>query len=180
MTVFQSHPEPDVAQAEGSLKLGAVQIVDVVSGVVHDLDEFGQRIRIVMERAPTVIADSDKLAEVTASLLRSALDSAPSGGPIEVEVAARCLAQSHQTVASGGERQECQALVSVAIRDHGADAEHGSPTSTPNRTNEADLESALVDAQNIVRLHKGRLWVTDNAEHGRRTLGFCLSSDQAA
>lgn len=178
MTASQSYPEPDVAQAEGSLKLGAVQIVDVVSGVVHDLDELGQRIRIVMERAPTVIADSDKLAEVTASLLRSALDSAPSGGPIEVEVAARCLAQSHQTLASG-EPQECQALVSVAIRDHGADAEHQTRTATPNRTNEADLESALVDAQNIVRLHKGRLWVTTKAEHGR-TLGFCLSSDQAA
>ena len=177
MAAFQSDPKPQVAPAERSLNLGAVQLVDVVSGVVHDLDELGQRVHIVMERAPTVIADSDKLAEVTASLLRSALESAPDGGPIEVEVAARCLAQSHETAASGSEPQECQAFVSVAIRDYGPHAEDTTRSSTLSRKAEADLERALINAQNIVRLHKGSLWVTN--EHGR-TLGFCLTSEQAA
>ncbi len=179
MTDYQSRPEPEVAPVEDSLNLGAVQIVDVVSNVVHDLDELGQRVHIVMERAPTVIADSEKLAEVTASLLRSALESAPNSGPIEVEVAARCLAQSHETAASSGEPVACQALVSVAIRDHGVDAEPPARTSIPNRTASADVETGFISAQNIVRLHKGRLWITTRPEHGR-TLGFCLNSEQAA
>ncbi len=179
MTADKLRPERQVAPVEESLNLGAVQIVDVVSGVVHELDNLGQRVHIVMERAPTVIADSAKLAEVATSLLRSALESAPAGGPIEVEVASRCLAQSHETAASDGEPQACKALVSVAIRDHGVDLEQPARTSTPNRKAGADFETALMDAQNIVRLHKGRLWVTTRHKHGR-TLGFCLNSEQAA
>ena len=177
MTALQSHSEPEVAPTEDSLNLGAVQIVDVVSGVVHELDELGQRVHIVMERAPTVLADSEKLAEVTTSLLRSALESAPASSPIEVEVAARCLAQSHE--GSGGGPQECQALVSVAIRDHGAHAERTTRTATPVLTAGAHVEAKLRSAYDIVRLHKGRLWITTRPEHGR-TLGFCLNSPQAA
>ena len=50
-----SSPTPD------SLNLGAVQIVDIVSSVVQELDELDHRVRMVMERAPTLIADSEKL-----------------------------------------------------------------------------------------------------------------------
>lgn len=179
MTAYQSHPEDDLAPDEESLNLGAVQIVDVVSGVVHDVDERDQRVHMVMERAPTVIADSNKLAEATASLLRSALESAPNNGPVEVEVAARCLAQSHETAASGDESQECQALVSVAIRDHEVDTVQPTPTSIPNRKPSADFEDALMNARNIVELHRGTLWITTRPNHGR-TLGFCLNSERAA
>lgn len=179
MAAYQSPPEPEVAPAEDSLNLSAVQIVDVVSRVVHDLDESGQRVHIVMERAPTIIADSKKLADVTASLLRSALESAPNSGPVEVEIAARCLARSHETAPSGGEDQACEAPVSVAIRDYSVDAEQPARTLTHVRKVGADFESAFISAQNIVRLHKGRLWITTRAERGR-TLGFCLNSEQAA
>ena len=166
-----SSPTPD------SLNLGAVQIVDIVSSVVQELDELDHRVRMVMERAPTLIADSEKLADVTTSLLRSALESAPPDGPIEVEVAARCLAQSHETMADGGKRQECQALVSVAIRDQGREAER--PASNPRSKISPDLETSLMNAQKIVQLHKGKLWVTNRPEHGR-TLGFCLTSERVA
>lgn len=176
MTAHQSQPEPGQAPTKDSLNLGAVQIVDVVSSVVHDLDELDQRVHLVMERAPTVLADSEKLAEVTTSLLRSALESAPESGPIEVEVAARCLAQSHETTKSGGEPQECQAVVSVAIRDYGTDADQ--PT-RPNHETSPDLEAAFMSARNIVQLHKGTLWMRTRPEHGRM-LGFCLSSEEAA
>ena len=174
-----SHPESGTVLAEDSLRLGAVQVVDVVSGVVQDLDEFGQRVHIVIEPAPTVIADSGKLAEVTESLLRSALESAPSSAPIEVEVAARCLAQFHDTAGSDRQPEKCQALVSVAIRDLGVETRQPTRSATPNPMAETGIETALMSAQNVVRLHQGRLWVTARPEHGR-TLGFCLNSEQAA
>ena len=185
MTASQSHnqrdgrPKPGARPAGNSLNLGAVQIVDIVSGVVQNLDAAGRRIHIVLERAPTVIADSDKLAQVTASLLRSALESAPANGPIEVQVAATCLAQFHEPAPSGSEPQACQALVSVAIRDCGAEAEPPQQTAASVPKGKTAFEIDLKSAQDIVRLHKGNLWVMTKPKRGR-TLGFCLNSELAA
>ncbi len=45
-------PQPSVRQSGGAddeaLDLGAVQVVDIVAGVVHELDKAGQRIQMVM------------------------------------------------------------------------------------------------------------------------------------
>ncbi len=155
--------------ANEALELGAVQVVDIVADVVHELDGAGRRIQMVMERAPTVVADSGKLAEVTNSLLRDALAASPEDGRIEVEVAARCLAPNH----NGGnthetERQDCGASVSVAIRNRSADSGQ-----------RQRAEQAHVSAHQILQLHKGRLWLNAETDQGR-TAGFCLNSERAA
>ncbi len=171
MTARQANPQPGPRSnaddpAEGLLNLGTVQVVDIVTSVVHELDGDGKRVQIVMERAPTVIADSDKLAQATSSLLRNAL-SRSSENPIEVEVAARCLAQDHES--NGGtpdvEASACEASVSVAIRDRGG-------PSSPKTV-------SLSGARRIVQLHRGRLWHTAGPEN-ERTFGFCLGSQRAA
>ena len=172
MTTPQANPQPGARsdagnQAEGWLKLGAVQVVDIVSSVVHELDRDGKRVQIVMERAPTVMADSDKLAQATRSLLLNAL-STSSEGPIEVEVAARCLAQDHEYfdgTTPDDEAPSCEASVSVAIRDRGGPS--------------AQKTLSLSDARRIVQLHNGRLWYTAGPENGR-TFGLCLGSQRAA
>ena len=155
--------------ADDALDLGAVQVVDIVADVVHDLDRAGQRIQMVMERAPTVVADSSKLAEVTSSLLRDALAASSEGGPIEVEVAARCLAPGHdigETNAPG--REECGASVSVAIRDR------SSASGQRQR-----VDHGLLSAYQVLQLHNGRLWFAAETDQGR-VAGFCLISGRAA
>ncbi len=173
MTGPADRPQPSIRQSGGNaneaLDLGAVQIVDIVAGVVHELDRAGQRIQMVMERAPTVVADSGKLAEVTSSLLRDALETSSEDGPIEVEVAARCLAPDHDGGnTSESEREECGASVSVAIRDR------SSGSGQRQRVDKMD-----VSAQRILQLHKGRLWFATETAQGR-TAGFCLNSERAA
>lgn len=147
------------------LQLGAVQIIDVVSEVVHALDRDGGRVQMVMERTPTVCADSGKLTEVTSNLLRNAIGSSPAGG-IEVEVAARCLAPGHD--GDEAERSLCEASVSVAIRER-----------SPDSGQQRQVDEALMSAEKIVRLHQGRLWFASPHDEGRAA-GFCLNSERAA
>ena len=117
-----------------------------------------------MERAPTVIADADKLAQATSSLLRNAL-STSSTGPIEIEVAARCLAQDHEDAgAEDAAASRCDASVSVAIRDY----------SDPSVAKTLHVS----EARQILQLHHGRLWYAVHPEIGR-SFGFCLSSQRA-
>ena len=154
---------------EETLDLGAVQVVDIVADVVHELDKTGQRIQMVMERAPTVMADSGKLAEVTSSLLRDALEASSEDGPIEVEVAARCLAPNHDAgETNASEHKECGASVSVAIRDRSSGS-----------AKRQRVDDMLLNAQQILQLHKGRLWFAAETGQGR-VAGFCLNSERAA
>ncbi|MCH7698150.1 MAG: hypothetical protein IH865_04335 [Chloroflexi bacterium] len=173
MTSSADRPQPPVRQSGGSaneaLDLGAVQVVDIVADVVHELDKTGQRIQMVMERAPTIVADSGKLAEVTSSLLRDALEASSEDGPIEVEVAARCLAPNHDVGGtSASEREECGASVSVAIRDR-----------SPGSAKRQRIDNMLLSAHQILQLHKGRLWFAAETGQGR-VAGFCLNSERAA
>ncbi len=166
-------PQPSVRQSGGAvdeaLELGAVQVVDIVADVVHELDKAGQRIQMVMERAPTIVADSAKLAEVTSSLLRDALEASSEDGPIEVEVAARCLAPNHDAGETNApEHEECQASVSVAIRDR-----------SPGSVEGQRVDNMLLNAHKILQLHKGRLWFAAVTGQGR-VAGFCLNSERAA
>jgi light-regulated signal transduction histidine kinase (bacteriophytochrome) len=163
---FKREPGGD---ADEGLELGVVQVVDIVAGVVHKLDGAGKRIQLVMERAPTVVADSEKLAEVTSSLLKDALEASSDAGPIEVEVSATCLAPDHD----GGEpneseREACNALVSVAVRDR-----------SPDSGEHHEIEGVLRNAHKILQLHKGRLWFAAETKQGR-TAGYCLNSERAA
>ncbi len=171
MTAPQANPQSGAgpnagAPIEGLLNLGAVQLVDIVSSVVHELDGDGKRVQIVMERAPTVIADADRLSQATSSLLRNAL-STSSEGPIEVEVAPHCLAQDHADgdgTTPADEASSCEASVSVAMR---------------TRSGPSSRTWSLTDARRIVGLHNGRLWCTTGPETGQ-TFGFCLASQRAA
>ncbi len=173
MTGSADKPQPSMrtggGRAEEALDLGAVQVIDIVASVVHELDEAGQRIQMVMERAPTVVADSSKLAEVTHSLLQNALKASSDDGPIEVEVSARCLAPDHDGGGtSESERVECGASVSVAIRDR------SSGSGQRQR-----VDGMLLNAHKILQLHKGRLWIAADTDQGS-TAGFCLNSERAA
>ncbi len=160
-------PLPSQPDAEEQLDLGAVQVVDIVANVVRDLDGAGQRVQMVMERAPTVVADSGKLAEITSTLLQNALDASSADGPIEVEVSARCLAPDHEG-RTEPRREECEASVSVAIRDRSSDS-----------GTDQQADGMLRNAHQIIQLHKGRLWYAAETAQGRTT-GYCLNSERAA
>lgn len=155
--------------ADEALDLGAVQVIDIVANVVHELDEAGKRIQMVMGRAPTVVADSGKLAEVTSSLLRNALEASSAGGSIEVEVSAQCLAPDHDGGDTGEPgREACGAAVSVAIRDRSAVSGQ-----------RQRFDGMLSKAHQILQLHNGRLWFAAETDQGS-TAGFCLISERAA
>ncbi len=168
------------------LKPAPIHAVDIVSRVVRLLDGDDHRVQLVIEHAPAVVADSDKLAQVVTNLLRNALDYSPAGSPVEVEVAHRCLApEPHEPHADHGgaeDARECRPNVSVAVRDHGFGMTSGELTRAfqPFYRADASRERAplgsglgLSIARTIVDAHHGSLWAVSRAGEGS-AFGFCL------
>jgi PAS domain S-box-containing protein len=186
----------DVTRIESGrvrLKLAPVQVGDVVCRVVRLLDGDGRRVHLVIERAPTVLADGDKLAQVVTNLLRNALDYSLPERPVEVEVARRCLAQHRcSLVAVDGEARtvaahDCRPTVSVAVRDQGIGMtpEELSRAFQPFYRAEASRELlpegsglGLAIARAIVERHQGCLWAHSRPERGS-SFGFCLPAQEA-
>jgi len=170
------------------LKPAPIHVVDVVSRVVRLLDSEDQRVQLVIEHAPAVVADGDKLVQVVTNLLRNALDYSPAGSPVEVEVAHRCLApESHEPQADHDgpeDARECRPNVSVAVRDHGFGMTSDELTHAFQPFYRADASSeraplgsglGLSIARTIIDAHHGNLWAVSRAGEGS-ALGFCLTS----
>lgn len=172
----------------GKMRLALVQVSDVVSRVVRLLDCDSQRVHMVMERTPTVMADDEKLAQVITNLLRNALDYSPPERPVEVEVARRCLAQHRRSLmavdeeARTGTAHDCRPTVSVAVRDQGigmtpeelSRALRPSLRAGPARGSLPDRSGpGLAIAQAIVERHQGCLWADSQPGRGS-TFGFCF------
>ncbi|OGO51283.1 MAG: hypothetical protein A2148_00320 [Chloroflexi bacterium RBG_16_68_14] len=163
------------------LNVALVQVCEVAARVVRLLDGDGRRVHLVIERAPTVLADGDKLAQVVTNLLRNALDYSPPERAVEVEVARRCLGTE------GGEAgtdaaHDCRPAVSVAVRDEGIGMmpeELGrafQPFFRAGASRELLPEGSglgLAIAKAIVERHRGRLWAHSQPGQGS-TFGFCL------
>lgn len=163
------------------LNLALVQLCEVVSRVVRLLDGDGRRVQLVIERAPTVLADGDKLAQVVTNLLRNALDYSPPERPVEVEVAHRCLGAKGREAGTDA-AHDCRAAVSLAVRDDGIGmkAEELSHAFQPFFRADASRQLlpegnglGLAIAKAIVERHQGRLWARSRPGRGS-TFGFCL------
>jgi signal transduction histidine kinase len=170
------------------LKLAPVQVNDVVSQVVRLLDGDGRRVHVVIERAPTVMADGDKLAQVVTNLLRNALDYSPPERPVEVEVAGRCLAQHRGSLvavdgeARTGTTHDCRPTVSVAVRDQGIGMKPEELSHAFQAFFRAEASRELLPdgsglgltiAKTIVGRHQGCLWAHSSPGRGS-IFGFCL------
>lgn len=131
------------APDRAALRLEPVHLSDLVCRVVGLMDGAGQRVHVLLEHVPTVMADRDKLALAVAKLLGNALAYSPPEQPVEVEVAGRCLAQeagslvvlegmpavdpSHalpaepfgMSLGTKPQGEACRPAVSVALRDLG-------------------------------------------------------------
>ena len=173
-----------------SLKPTPIHVVDIVSRVVRLLDGEGRRVQLVIERAPAVVADGDKLTQVVTNLLRNALDYSPASSPVEVEVAHRCLApESREPHADRGgpeDAHECRPNVSVAVRDRGfgMTSDELPHAFQPFYRADASREHAplgsglgLSIARTIIDAHHGSLWAVSRAGEGS-AFGFCLASTE--
>lgn len=160
-----SRAEPEPVHKDGTMQFAPVHLVDVVSTVVQQLDTGGDRVQVVIERAPAVLADFDKLTDVLTTLLTNALDSTPEEAQIEVAVSSRCL----EPEPSDSTTTACPAAVSVSIRN---------TVISGRRATSAPAPLAVAGADHILRRHDGRLWAATRDDE--KTLGFCLGTGQAA
>ncbi len=170
------------------LRVTPLDMGAVICRVAQLLDSGGQRVHLLIERVPAVLADGDKLIQVLTNLLRNALDYSPSEQPVEVEVARRCLAQEDSSLvvveatSSANAPHECSPAVSVAVRDRGIgmtgeELEHvfqpfyRADTSRELQPSGSGLGLAITTA--IVERHRGSLWA--RSSHGQGSVfGFCL------
>ena len=170
------------------LRVSPLDLGAVICHVAQLLDSAGQRVHLLIERVPAVLADGDKLIQVLTNLLRNALDYSPSEQPVEVEVARRCLAQEDGSLvvvdatSSANAPHQCSPAVSVAVRDRGIgmtreELEHvfqpfyRADASRELQPSGSGLGLAITRA--IVERHGGALWA--RSSHGQGSVfGFCL------
>jgi signal transduction histidine kinase len=143
-----------------SLHLAPLDLNQLLQDAIGRAQVTTNKHRIVAGLDPSlsrVNGDGDRLTEVVSNLLNNAIKYSPGGGAIEVT-----------TKTTGGE-------VQVSIKDHG----QGIPPEFTNRIFgryerfEGNGESQVVGtglglaiAQQIVQLHKGRIWVDSKLGEG--------------
>ncbi len=149
------------------LRLAPVMVADVVNAVLQRLAPQAERAGLVIASRipadlPAILADRDRIGQVTTNLLHNAIKFTPRGGRVEVEAAVQAsevVVSVHDT----GIGISAESLPRVFERFYKVDR---------SRT-EGGTGLGLAIAKHIVQAHGGRIWVESREGEGS-TFSFAV------